>query len=137
MQKPVDFFNETIEQIVDGDRLETVARHLRDALANALMQIAWPTSPDVPIWREQAAASRQAAADMAATVQRPRRLSGIHPANLYSQALGMIRNEYQIAATNAPRSAQARLPLALPPACSLKLAQLLEADDLAMTLLLA
>jgi hypothetical protein len=43
MVKSVDSSDETIERLADGDRLETVARLLRDALANALRIIAWPS----------------------------------------------------------------------------------------------
>jgi hypothetical protein len=136
MQKPVDFCDEAIERLADGDRLETVARHLRDALTSALRVVAWPQSREVRAWLEQSAASRDAAADMAATVQRPRRLSGIHVAHLYRQAKGRIANEHELAKAHAPKSAEARPPQSLPEACSATLRQLLDADDLAMVLLL-
>jgi hypothetical protein len=125
MQKPIDFLDETIERLADGDRLETVARLLKDALTSALRVLAWPQSREARKWGEQASASRRVAASrVAATVQRPRRMTGIHVDQLYRQALGQLANDHEYATARAPKSAEARPPQSVPESSKLTLRQL-------------
>jgi hypothetical protein len=79
MIKSVDFSNETIERLADGDRWETVARHVRAALVAALRELSWPRG-DVQAWRGQAYAARLAALREAEKLQHPRRLSAVNVA---------------------------------------------------------
>jgi hypothetical protein len=82
--------DEALEIVADNDRLEMFGRHVRHALTAALRELAWPRSLDVAVWRDQALSSRLEAANWAAKLQHPRRLSGIHLQFLYKAAAAAV-----------------------------------------------
>jgi hypothetical protein len=116
MIKSVDFSNETIERLADGDRWETVARHVRAALVAALRELSWPRG-DVQAWRGQAYAARLAALREAEKLQHPRRLSAVNVAFEYGAACGEIRNAHAYAVAREPATPEATMPLPVPEAC--------------------
>jgi hypothetical protein len=53
--------DEVAARIVHGDRIEQVSRSLRTALFNELRARAWPQSPGVPQWLDDAFQARLSA----------------------------------------------------------------------------
>ena len=110
----------------ENDRLETIARCLREAFLNTLRTTAWPAAPTVLAWHMEAYVQRMKARHISEELQRPRRLAGIRIPRLFRAALRSVANEHAVAVSLAPTTPQAQPPQALPESCSLKVRQLLE-----------
>ena len=110
----------------ENDRLETIARCLREAFLNTLRTIAWPSAPTVLAWHMEAYAQRMKARHISEELQCPRRLAGIRIRRLFRAALRSIANEHVVAVLLSPTTPQAQPPKALPESCRLRVRQLLE-----------
>jgi hypothetical protein len=110
----------------ENDRLETIARCLREAFLNTLRTIAWPSAPTALAWHMEAYAQRMKARHISEELQCPRRLAGIRIRRLFRAALRSIANEHVVAVLLSPTTPQAQPPKALPESCRLRGRQLLE-----------
>jgi hypothetical protein len=118
--------DEAAEVVAETDRLETIARALREALLNTLRTMAWPSAPTVLAWHMEAYAQRTKARRVSEELQRPRRLAGIRLDAVFRNARRQLDREHRVAKEMKPGTPQAQPPQVLPESCSLKMRQLLE-----------
>jgi hypothetical protein len=116
--------------IADNDRLQFITIKLTEALLDSMRCVAWPGSPEVRKLGRRASAARQSAADIAARLVHPRRITGIDLGFMFDAVCGQIRNDHVLAVAMEPDSPEAKPPRPLPAQCPLSIHRLLDADGI-------